>query len=368
MKITKLTSLLKLHFGYHLSRIRCLEALIFGIIRMRTVNLSLISTTLESKQDSAYKRLQRFIKSVSFSSGRLAYLLASIVGLRKREPSRLVLDRTNWKFGKKHINILYLAACRDGLSIPLFFTFLRGKKCGNSNQRDRIDLMQKFIKTFGKKCVGLILGDREFIGFNWFQYLLEERLPFCIRLQEGWHKVALLDGRSVPVKKCFKGLKKGETRSLGLRQWSEGKTAVSCYITGMRTDTGEWVIVAHSKGLEDPCDIYRDRWQIETMFRAMKTGGFNIEDTHVTAPDRLECLFGVVAIAYAICYKMGEFAVSKSPPKLKKHGYRPKSILRYGLDKITHAIARIHDKPRIFRNILTQIFSPIRLIKKLFVL
>ncbi len=28
--------------------------------------------------------------------------------------------------------------------------------------------------------------------------------------------------------------------------------------------------------------IYKERWQIETTFRALKTSGFNIEDTHLT--------------------------------------------------------------------------------------
>ncbi len=336
---------------------------------MRTINLALVASTFASEQDSAYKRLQRFIREIVFAPNRLAYLIASIVGLEKREPWRLVLDRTNWKFGKKHINILYLAVCRDRLAIPLFFMFLKGKKSGNSNQEDRIVLIQKFIKTFGKKQIGLILGDREFIGHKWFRYLNRMRIPFCIRLKDGWQIAALEGGEPKELQKHFKFLRKGEVKSLGLCKLGTGKSAVSCYITGLRAQKkNDWVIVAHSEGVEDPCEIYRNRWQIETMFRAFKTGGFNIEDTHVTEPDRLECLFAVVAIAYAICYKMGIIAVKKSPPKPKKHGYNPKSIIRYGLDKLTQAIACIPDKSRLFRRCMSQIFGPVRLTMKSFVL
>ena len=32
---------------------------------------------------------------------------------------------------------------------------------------------------------------------------------------------------------------------------------------------------------EDAVATYRQRWQIETCFRAMKSSGFNIEDTHL---------------------------------------------------------------------------------------
>jgi IS4 transposase len=36
--------------------------------------------------------------------------------------------------------------------------------------------------------------------------------------------------------------------------------------------------------------IYKERWQIETEFRAMKTSGFNLEDIHLTEIDKLKSL------------------------------------------------------------------------------
>ena len=104
------------------------------------------------------------------------------------------------------------------------------------------------------------------------------------------------------------------------------------------------------------------------MFRAMKTGGFNVEDTHVTAPERLECLIGVLSIAYAICYKAGEIVIGADPPKPRNHGYWPKTIFRYGLDKLTQVFAQIERKILYFKRFMKQIFSPVRLTKMFFVL
>ncbi|MBQ8265390.1 MAG: transposase [Bacteroides sp.] len=42
---------------------------------------------------------------------------------------------------------------------------------------------------------------------------------------------------------------------------------------------------------ENTVSSYKERWQIETAFKAMKTSGFNIEDTHLTDIDRIERLF-----------------------------------------------------------------------------
>lgn len=350
-----------MHFNFQKSRIDCCVAFIFGIIQAHTVNLSQVAWSFNSSYDAAYKRLQRFIREVSINCSQLANLIASIVGLDNQDPWRLIFDRTNWKLGKKHINILYLAVAKDGIAIPLFFTFINDKKSGNSNQGDRIFLLNKFIKTFGKKSIELILGDREFIGVKWLSYLIKEKIEFCFRLKDNWQLARTQNSELMELRKHFRGLKLGQSKSLGLCELGSGKSAVSCYITGIRTISGEWVIVAHSENLENPCEIYRDRWQIETMFRALKTGGFNIEDTHVTDANRLECLFSVVSIAYAICYKLGKIVIQEKPPKLKKHGYKPRSIIRYGLNQLKKAIALLSRTKRPFRRIMSQIFGPIRL-------
>ena len=42
------------------------------------------------------------------------------------------MDRTNWQFGKKGINILVLSAVYKGVGLPLFWKVL-SKKRGNSS-------------------------------------------------------------------------------------------------------------------------------------------------------------------------------------------------------------------------------------------
>jgi hypothetical protein len=60
----------------------------------------------------------------------------------------LVIDRTNWKFGAKDINILGLAIVYEAVEFPLLFRMM--PKFGNSSTQERIDL------PAGK--VGLIAG------------------------------------------------------------------------------------------------------------------------------------------------------------------------------------------------------------------
>jgi hypothetical protein len=58
------------------------------------------------------------------------------------------MDRTNWQWGEKNINILTLAVVYQGAAIPICWILLNKK--GNSNTRERIALVKRFIKQ-GKR-------------------------------------------------------------------------------------------------------------------------------------------------------------------------------------------------------------------------
>ncbi len=52
---------------------------------------------------------------------------------------------------------------------------------------------------------------------------------------------------------------------------------------------------------------FKEILQIKTLFRGLKSCGLNLEKTHIIYMDRLERLLWVVMIAFAWCYKLGDF-------------------------------------------------------------
>ena len=60
--------------------------------------------------------------------------------------------------------------------------------------------------------------------------------------------------------------------------------------------TGDRVIVASDLSVLDTLFTYQKRWRVERTFPAMKSRGLGLEDTHMTAPDRLSRLFGLLCI------------------------------------------------------------------------
>ena len=69
----------------------------------------------------------------------------------------------------------------------------------------------------------------------------------------------------------------------------------------------EFCIVISFNKPEESLEKYAKRWQIETLFKAFKSSGFNLEDTHVTQMDRIEKLVLLVMLAFVWCYKIGDY-------------------------------------------------------------
>ena len=61
-------------------------------------------------------------------------------------PYSLSMDRTNWKFGSKYINILVLAVTYKGVAFPILF--MVEPKAGNSSIQQRIDIINNYIELF----------------------------------------------------------------------------------------------------------------------------------------------------------------------------------------------------------------------------
>ena len=71
--------------------------------------------------------------------------------------------------GQENLNILMLAVVYKGVAIPIYWLLLN-KKC-NSDTRERIAIVKRFIWQFGKERLLGILADREFIVEHWLTWL-----------------------------------------------------------------------------------------------------------------------------------------------------------------------------------------------------
>ena len=79
------------------------------------------------------------------------------------------------------------------------------------------------------------------------------------------------------------------------------------------------------------------RWAIESAFSAMKARGLNLEATHMTAPERISRLFGLLCIALAWMTRIGAQRTETCAPRQDKRGRAVVSVTRIGWQILSQA-------------------------------
>ena len=307
-----------------------------------------------AQTDSVRRRFYRFFQYVRLDGTGAARVVIDLLGLAGK-PWVLAIDRTNWDFGKTTINILMISVMWHGMGIPLIWSLL--PKAGNSNTGERTDLLDRLQEAFPDLKIASIMGDREFIGDAWMSYLKRNKIAFIMRLRENQY-ITRKGYKSWTVAEIAKNLRckkrliiKGPCRLGG----NPGEDQIWLRIVIMRLPTGELLALACSGNPRYALKDYRRRWTIETMFGNFKTKGFNLEDTHITDPDKLSTLLVVLALAVALSVKTGAALARLNPIPLKKHGRRAWSLFALGL----HGLRKIFVSPRLdlIFHFLTQLLS-----------
>ena len=220
------------------------------------------------------------------------------------------------------------------------FTML--PKRGNSNSMERIALLQRYVNLFGADSIDCLLADREFVGEKWIGWLNSNRIRYHIRIKENFWVDNPHRGDRAKAHWMFQGLKVGQTMCLPGIHYIKGQ---ACYLSASRVKgrdgTPELQVIVSFNRPNEAVESYRRRWEVETMFRGLKSAGFNIEDTHLTDLQRIEKLLLLVMIAFVWCYDVGEY-VHRNIREItvKTHGRKAKSIFRYGLDIVTEFLIR----------------------------
>ena len=328
-----LTHTLSSHLELGKSRLQTLSWLIIGLVNARTVNLSHLASQCSggAQVSSSYRRLQRFFQYVGLEGDWLAQAVVKLMKIRP--PWVLCLDRTNWKIGRRDVNILMLAVVTRRLRIPLMWAVL--DKAGSSNQCERIALMRRYLALFGPRSIAWLLADREFIGGRWIEFLLENNIMFAIRVKES-SLVRLDDGRCFQLKSLLrrrKGIKRLQERPARLAAMADS-LGTPLNFAAKRLGDGQLLIVATNGPANKALKAYRKRWQIECLFGDSKTRGLNMEDTRLTQPAKLNTLLVIITLAMAWAYACATVIKGTKAIKTRAHGYRYKSWFRLGFDQL----------------------------------
>lgn len=318
---------LKERLAHHRSdTLRRVAEVLFGIIQAESTLHRKIALHIEREASSASitRMVARTFHETQLTPQDVCDVLLPLLPVGKLT---FVLDRTNWKLGQGDLNFLVLGVVLGGVVLPLNWKVL--PHGGSSEMRARMFVVGQLLKRLPARRWAVLIADREFVGQEWFTFLRDRGIKRCIRIRES----TLLDDQ--PARDQFQNLQLGEVRGVFDGAWVYGSWM---QVVATLSPQGERVLVASDLSLWDTLSTYRLRWAIEGTFSAMKTRGLNLEHTHMTHPDRLSRLFGLLSLALAWMVRIGTWRAEQQAIPGKKHGRPAWSRARYGYELLSRTL------------------------------
>lgn len=336
IKSNNLSENLTKYFGenMNLARIKFFALFISSLCKVQTVCFEKLASGFDtsSQSSSSLRRIQRFMANYALDKDLIAKFVFAL--LPHEPPYTLAIDRTNWKFGETNINIFVLSIVYKGLSFPILFKLM--DKRGNSNTKERIQIINHFIQLFGREKIKYIVADREFVGDKWIEFLNVNKLNYYIRIRENFYVTKTKNGDKIKASWLFNDLNINQCKAIPNIYYLNNQL---CYLSASKIKNKKGIpelqIIISFNNTQNAIEIYKDRWQIETAFKTLKSSGFNIEDTHLTDLMRIEKLLSIVIVAFTWAYIVGiHLHENVKPIRILKHGKRAKSFVKYGLQYI----------------------------------
>jgi Transposase DDE domain len=340
----------------HQTSLKNLLLVMSVIILKETVNLNKLKNQIgvilgnESTQsDSHYRRLTRFFDAPFHLKLLWKYLLkisveALVLRLDQRGGHKyLLMDATSWNLGIIKFQFLFLCIVYEGISIPIFFVNLAKKGHSNFDERKRFLQMANILLPLKGMT---LLADREYIGREWFAFLVNElSLNFVIRIPQGDYKTDLgyLYGQFI------RDIKKGKTKAISIKI---GENTFRLMGTKNRNPAGgvpqnaadDLLILMTNlpNNKHKIIAIYGIRWQIECMFKCLKSNGFNLEELGFTNPNKVRLMLCIVIACYVLCVCEGIKKIKKKTKKTKKDEKQKRcSIFQRGYEIINLKVQKI---------------------------
>ena len=318
----------------NLSNRKFLSLYLLSLIKVRKVQFCEVGSVLNDSvlDKSNEARIAYFFRNVSVDYDSCALFLSSIFPAHQKLD--IIIDRTTWSFGNKTWNILMVLAYNRKFSLPLYWEFLDNQG-GNSDSKVRITVLEKVVNLLGKHRIAMVLGDREFVGHEWFKYLKNEGLDFCFRIPKH-HKVSRSDEDFNLLENTVSDLWQPRQGNIYLEDAMVDKVWGAVAI--LPAEQEDFSYLFGTKNARALNYYYKRRWKIEDFFEQLKSRGFDLESTRIKKTERLSKLLACLSLSYAICIMAGMYYKLKVQKiKTKKHGRKSNSIFRKGLNLIRDA-------------------------------
>lgn len=296
-ELTMLKQQLNKTLKWNQARLSFLAGMLLALIKVKTVNLAKLASafTSQAKANARYRRIQRFLRDYEIKEEEIAKIIMQMT--EENEQKVLIIDKIEWKFGKRRINILILAVPYEGVAVPVFWKILDDES--DSNTQISIALIEKFLSLFSTQGIAYITGNKEFIGKEWIGYLLEQKIDFCIRIKED--SSITRDGHLIAIATQI-----ADKKDVYLKDCKIYGYNVNIAAQFLETES-EYLLLIGNNLPEKLLEDYKNYLGIEGFFSYLERLGFDFEHTHLADLNKISKLVAILTIAFLFAVKTGQW-------------------------------------------------------------
>jgi len=373
--VQSITDVLSSHLGWHRARLKFMARFTSAMLSMKTTNLRRIAIALKAgvEAKSNYRRTFSVFSARTTSTQRRSGAFFCVCS-RRRLPTRWSSTERSGISARCLSGVLaQVGIAHQGMAFPVVWNALPDAGSSGSDVQRR--LFDRFLSVVDPEDIEVVMADREFISMQWLRHLRERGVSFCVRLRADRRVGLGPEGQEAAFPARTHARMQSEVGEeprvlCGQRYLFESDEAgealpqarVVVRRIGADASSGDQFLILATSGInpEEATRLYQRRWEIETMFAALKSRGFDLEETHLTAPDRIERLIGLLALAFTWTRLVGQKRAGRygPPPTRKSHGRRERSLFRYGLDWLQSILTTPEPQRRAFYTCLRGLRSP----------
>jgi hypothetical protein len=282
-----------------------------------TVELSNLLPLETERQDLREQWLRRLLSSPALSCETVIEPFAQEAlrhAGRNGQTILLSLDQTD--LGDR-MAVLMLTVRIGDRSLPL--AWLAEAGAANIGFAQQKILLAKVMEWIPADAAVMLLADRFYPSVELFQWLKTQGWHYRLRLKGNLRVDTGVDDETTTGQLAQEGT---ERYWLNVRVFGVGEVITNIGIVHDEGHPEPWIIAMDCPPTRSAVLDYGSRWAIEPTFSDFKSRGFQLEDSHLKHPARLERLILIMALAMHWCVRVGYHDAVQRPTPLEK---KPKS-------------------------------------------
>jgi hypothetical protein len=318
-----------------------LAMMVSGMVLSKSCQLPKVASKVPSEvhPDSRVKQMSRWVQNENITFGLyfLPFVQAVLTHLASVRPLVFIMDGSAVARGCVTLMVSLLYA---GRALPIAWLVIKGAK-GHFPAETHVALLREVKALTPAAATVIFLGDGEFDspelqaeadGYGW-EYVCRTAKNIRIGVDDEWF--SLEDLKVERGKRTFRKRALFTNAAYGpvmVIAWWEARYVDPIYL------------VSNMRSVQAACQWYRKRMHIETFFSDQKSRGFQLDKSHVSAPDRVERLMLAACLAYLWVIYLGTVAQHDGWVQIIHRRHRcDLSLFQLGLRLLDYFLN--HDQP-----------------------